>query len=49
MNGHLIFIYEPFFKKFSAILACKRITIPYLYVRLLEQGNMQKGGFQRIV
>ena len=43
--GRKIFIYEPIFKNFVALfttLECKRTTIPYLYVGVLEQGYMQK-------
>ena len=50
--GRKIFIYEPAFKIFVALLGlleCKSMTISYLYVGVLEQGDMQKGGIQRMV
>ena len=52
--GRKIFIYEPIFKIFVVflrLLECKRMTISYLYVYVgvLEQGDMQKGGFQKLV
>ena len=34
---------------FLRLLECKRMTISYLYVGVLEQGDMQKGGSQRMV
>ena len=34
---------------FLRLLECKRMTISYLYVGVLEQGDMQKGGFQKMV
>ena len=34
---------------FLQLLKCKRMTRLYLYVDDLEQGDMQKGGFQRMV
>ena len=52
MFGHEIFICEPifnFFVAFLGLLECKRMTISNLYVGLLEQGDMKKGGFQRMV
>ena len=34
---------------FLRLLACKRMTISYLYVGVLEQGDMQKDCFLRMV
>ena len=48
----LFFIYEPIFNflwHFLRLLECKSMPISYLYVGVLEQGDMQKGGFQRVV
>ena len=41
--------YSNFLWHFLRLLECKRMTISYLYVGVLEQGDMQKGGFQRMV
>ena len=46
-------MYELILKIFVALfydfLVCKRMAISYLYAGALEQGDMQKGGFQRMV
>ena len=34
---------------FSRLLDCKKIPLSYLYLGVLEQGDVQEGGFQRIV
>ena len=41
--------FSHFLWHFLRLLECKRMTISYLYVGVLEQGEKQKGGFQRIV
>ena len=50
--GRLIFIYEPIFNFFVALFTTfgmKKDDNIILYVNVLEQGDMQKGGFQRMV
>ena len=44
VNGFPIFLWH-----FLRLLKCKRVTKSYVYVCVLEHGDMQKGGFQRIV
>ena len=41
--------FSKFLWHFLRLFACKRMTISYLYVGVYEQGDMQKGGFQRMV
>ena len=33
---------------FSRLLDCKKIPLSYLYLGVLEQGDVQEGGFQRM-
>ena len=38
-----------FFVALVTTLECKSMTLSYFDVGVLEQGDMQKGGFQRMV
>ena len=49
LNSYLRTDFQNFCGTFLRLLECKRMTISYLYVGVLEQGDMQKGGFQRMV
>ena len=41
--------FSKFSRHFLRLLECKRMTILYLYLDVLEESDMQKGGFQRMV
>ena len=41
--------FSKFLWHFLRLLECKRMTISYLYEGVKEQGDIQKGGFKRMV
>ena len=41
--------FSKFLWHFVRLLEFKRMTISYLYVDVIEQADIQKGGFQKIV